>query len=89
MPSDRVSRTPKMLLNDPAKNPLTANTLYSTELAMFDVTMSCVPPAPRLVIALYIPTEQKQTNPTRATCVHGELSAVSELWWSYIERRQF
>ncbi len=40
---------------------------------MFEVVTSCVPPAPRLEMALNMPTEQKHTKPTSATCVHGEL----------------
>ena len=39
--------------------------------------MSCVPPAPRLLRALNMPTEQKAMRPTMMTWVHGELSACS------------
>ena len=33
-------------------------------------------PAPKLLIALNIPTEQKVAKPRITTCVHGELSVV-------------
>lgn len=48
---------------------------YKTLLAISLSWTSWVPPAPRLLIALNMPTEQKATKPTMDTWVHGELSA--------------
>jgi len=46
---------------------------------MLDRVMLSMPPAPKLEMALDMPTELKHTKPTRKTCVHGELSGVSSV----------
>lgn len=86
VPIDSVKRGPRILLIGPEMKrpcdqsshmphlPVSAKRPYKTPLAVSERTISSIPPAPRFWIALDMPTEQKHTNPTRKTCVHGELS---------------
>ena len=46
---------------------------YRMPLAVSARATSCIPPAPRLVRALNIPTVQRQVKPTRATWHVGDL----------------
>jgi hypothetical protein len=55
-----------------------ARTTFSVPLAFVrNKKKSLTHPAPMFITDMYIPTVQKQTNPTKATCVIGELSESS------------